>query len=134
MNIQRLAVDPGPNSSWFLLAEFLKRSGEPVCELSVQDPQRGGKTRPDWTRLDPEGLFRQLCQLCQCVVALPQDLSFILKGLARLLNNPLVQTYLPNSSKKIHFDQELLILFWKFCDFNKVSSSHTQGLWEISLS
>ncbi|XP_029382860.1 protein HID1b isoform X2 [Echeneis naucrates] len=48
-----------------------------------------------------------------------EDLSFILKGLARLLNNPLVQTYLPRSTKKIHFHQELLILFWKFCDFNK---------------
>ncbi|XP_036937356.1 protein HID1b isoform X2 [Acanthopagrus latus] len=48
-----------------------------------------------------------------------EDLSFILKGLARLLNNPLVQTYLPHSTKKIQFHQELLILFWKFCDFNK---------------
>uniref|UniRef100_A0A8C4EXK1 HID1 domain containing b n=1 Tax=Dicentrarchus labrax TaxID=13489 RepID=A0A8C4EXK1_DICLA len=48
-----------------------------------------------------------------------EDLSFILKGLARLLNNPLVQTYLPRSTKKIQFQQELLILFWKFCDFNK---------------
>ncbi|KAM7370382.1 hypothetical protein PAMP_009935 [Pampus punctatissimus] len=48
-----------------------------------------------------------------------EDLNFILKGLARLLNNPLVQTYLPRSTKRIHFYQELLILFWKFCDFNK---------------
>lgn len=55
-----------------------------------------------------------------CVLFVCQDLSFILKGLARLLNNPLVQTYLPHSTKKIQFNQELLILFWKFCDFNKV--------------
>ncbi|XP_061613141.1 protein HID1-like isoform X3 [Phyllopteryx taeniolatus] len=48
-----------------------------------------------------------------------EDLSFILKGLSRLLNNPLVQTYLPNSAKKISFHQEILILFWKLCDFNK---------------
>ncbi|XP_034563422.1 protein HID1-like [Notolabrus celidotus] len=48
-----------------------------------------------------------------------EDLSFILKGLGRLLNNPLLQTYLPRSTKKIQFHQELLILFWKFCDFNK---------------
>uniref|UniRef100_A0A8C9ZTE2 HID1 domain containing n=1 Tax=Sander lucioperca TaxID=283035 RepID=A0A8C9ZTE2_SANLU len=48
-----------------------------------------------------------------------EDLSFILKGLSRLMNNPLVQTYLPHSNKKIQFHQELLILFWKFCDFNK---------------
>lgn len=51
-----------------------------------------------------------------------QDLGFILKGLTQLLNNPLVQTYLPHSTKKIQFHQELLILFWKFCDINKVRS------------
>jgi len=43
-----------------------------------------------------------------------------LKGFCRLLNNPLLQTYLPGSAKKIEFYQELLILFWKFCDRNKV--------------
>ncbi|KAJ8377676.1 hypothetical protein AAFF_G00255210 [Aldrovandia affinis] len=48
-----------------------------------------------------------------------EDLCFILKGLARLLTNPLSQTYLPNSTKKIHFHQELLVLFWKLCDVNK---------------
>ncbi|XP_068162227.1 protein HID1-like [Antennarius striatus] len=48
-----------------------------------------------------------------------EDLNFILKGLARLLNNPLTQTYLPHSTKKIQFHQELLILFWKSCDINK---------------
>lgn len=49
-----------------------------------------------------------------------QDFQFILKGTARLLSNPLLQTYLPNSTKKIQFHQELLVLFWKLCDFNKV--------------
>ncbi|XP_051927731.1 protein HID1b isoform X2 [Hippocampus zosterae] len=48
-----------------------------------------------------------------------EDLSFILKGVSRLLNNPLAQTYLPNSTKKITFHQELFVLFWKLCDFNK---------------
>lgn len=48
-----------------------------------------------------------------------EDFQFILKGLARLLLNPLSQTYLPNSTKKIQFHQELLVLFWKLCDFNK---------------
>uniref|UniRef100_A0A8C8BXL7 HID1 domain containing b n=1 Tax=Oncorhynchus tshawytscha TaxID=74940 RepID=A0A8C8BXL7_ONCTS len=48
-----------------------------------------------------------------------EDFSFILKGLARLMTNPLIQTYLPNSTKKIQFHQELLVLFWKLCDFNK---------------
>lgn len=52
-----------------------------------------------------------------------QDFDFILKGLARLLTNPLTQTYLPNSTKKIQFHQELLVLFWKLCDFNKVRNS-----------
>lgn len=49
-----------------------------------------------------------------------QDFQFTLKGIARLLSNPLLQTYLPNSTKKIQFHQELLVLFWKLCDFNKV--------------
>uniref|UniRef100_A0A1I8GD64 HID1 protein n=1 Tax=Macrostomum lignano TaxID=282301 RepID=A0A1I8GD64_9PLAT len=48
-----------------------------------------------------------------------EDFAFILRGIARLLNNPLVQTYLPGSCKRIHFYQELLILFWKMCDINK---------------
>lgn len=48
-----------------------------------------------------------------------EDLSFILKGVAGLLNNPLLQTYLPHSTKKIQFHQELLVLFWKLCDVNK---------------
>lgn len=48
-----------------------------------------------------------------------EDFSFVLKGFTRLLNNPLIQTYLPNSTKKIQFHQELLIFFWKMCDYNK---------------
>ncbi|KAK0150177.1 Protein HID1 [Merluccius polli] len=53
-----------------------------------------------------------------------EDYDFILKGLARLLTNPLTQTYLPNSTKKIQFHQELLVLFWKLCDFNKRRVGH----------
>ena len=49
-----------------------------------------------------------------------EDFSVLLKGFCRLLNNPLIQTYLPGSCKKIGVYQELLILFWKFCDRNKV--------------
>ncbi|XP_041473383.1 protein HID1-like [Lytechinus variegatus] len=48
-----------------------------------------------------------------------EDFHFILKGITRLLNNPLIQTYLPGSTKKIAFHQELLVLFWKMCDHNK---------------
>lgn len=47
----------------------------------------------------------------------------MLKGMTQLLNNPLIQTYLPHSTKKIQFHQELLLLFWKLCDINKVRSS-----------
>ncbi|XP_015752844.1 PREDICTED: protein HID1-like [Acropora digitifera] len=47
------------------------------------------------------------------------DFYFILHGIANLLNNPLIQTYLPNSCKKVSFHQELLVLFWKMCDQNK---------------
>lgn len=47
------------------------------------------------------------------------DFHFVLKGITRLLNNPLTQTYLPNSTKKVHFHQELLVFFWKLCDYNK---------------
>lgn len=47
------------------------------------------------------------------------DFAFLLKGFTRLLNNPLQQSYLPNSIKKIKFHQELLVLFWKICDYNK---------------
>lgn len=57
-----------------------------------------------------------------------QDFQFILKGIARLLSNPLLQTYLPNSTKKIQFHQELLVLFWKLCDFNKVGRPPGPGL------
>ncbi|GAB6030879.1 cell wall bioproteinsis protein [Chamberlinius hualienensis] len=47
------------------------------------------------------------------------DFHFILRGFTKLLNNPLIQTYLPNSTKKIQFHQELLVFFWKLCDYNK---------------
>jgi hypothetical protein len=48
-----------------------------------------------------------------------EDFQFILKGITRLLNNPLVQSYLPNSTKRLHCHQELLVFFWKICDYNK---------------
>jgi len=48
-----------------------------------------------------------------------EDFHFILRGITHLLQNPLIQTYLPNSCKRIGFHQELLVLFWKLCDLNK---------------
>lgn len=48
-----------------------------------------------------------------------EDFHFCLRGITRLLNNPLVQSYLPNSTKRLHCHQELLVFFWKICDYNK---------------
>ncbi|VDM64350.1 unnamed protein product [Angiostrongylus costaricensis] len=48
-----------------------------------------------------------------------EDFDFMLKGITRLLSNPLLSTYLPNSAKKINFHQELLVLLWKFCEYNQ---------------
>ncbi|XP_076809489.1 protein HID1-like [Clavelina lepadiformis] len=48
-----------------------------------------------------------------------EDFAFILGGICRLLNNPLQQTYLPGSVKRVNFHQELLVMFWKLCDANK---------------
>uniref|UniRef100_A0A0N4ZBJ9 Protein HID1 n=1 Tax=Parastrongyloides trichosuri TaxID=131310 RepID=A0A0N4ZBJ9_PARTI len=47
------------------------------------------------------------------------DFAFMLKGITTLLNNPLQTTYLPNSSKKVSFYQELLVLLWKCCEYNQ---------------
>lgn len=48
-----------------------------------------------------------------------EDFAFVLRGISRLLNNPLAQSYLPNSTKRLHCHQELLVFFWKLCDYNK---------------
>lgn len=53
-------------------------------------------------------------------------MSFFSKTPSYLSFHPLLQTYLPNSTKKIQFHQELLVLFWKLCDFNKVSRLQAQ--------
>ncbi|WKY11124.1 hypothetical protein Q1695_003012 [Nippostrongylus brasiliensis] len=48
-----------------------------------------------------------------------EDFDFMLKGITRLLSNPLQSTYLPNSAKKVNFHQELLVLLWKCCEYNQ---------------
>ena len=48
-----------------------------------------------------------------------QDLELIASGLTKLLCNPLRQTYLPHSIKKIYFSQELYIIFWKLFELNQ---------------
>uniref|UniRef100_A0A7E4VQW4 Protein HID1 n=1 Tax=Panagrellus redivivus TaxID=6233 RepID=A0A7E4VQW4_PANRE len=47
------------------------------------------------------------------------DFEFMLRGMTRLLNNPLQSSYLPNSTKKVTFHQELLIFLWKCCEHNQ---------------
>ncbi|KAJ8013503.1 hypothetical protein DPEC_G00030460 [Dallia pectoralis] len=79
------------------------------------DLSNSASTTDDHEPAGPENLFVNYLSR----IHRDEDFSFILKGMARLLTNPLVQTYLPNSTKKIQFHQELLVLFWKLCDFNK---------------
>ncbi|XP_053309020.1 protein HID1 [Spea bombifrons] len=108
-------------------------SREPLVEVSAQllivtldsDPSANSGPSMDGTTtstamdegesLAPDNLFVNYLSR----IHREEDFQFILKGLARLLLNPLTQTYLPNSTKKIQFHQELLVLFWKLCDFNK---------------
>ena len=52
-------------------------------------------------------------------------LQFILNGFVKLLGQPLASTYLPSAARRLQFHQELLILFWRFCDLNKKFLYHT---------
>lgn len=77
---------------------------------------RGGHIRGQKLRGGKQ-LRRQFVH--QLFVAHSLRRNFCLKGITRLLNNPLVQSYLPNSTKRLHCHQELLVFFWKICDYNK---------------
>ncbi|XP_062330142.1 protein HID1-like isoform X1 [Osmerus eperlanus] len=88
---------------------------EATVALPDVDPSDSPSTMEEQEPVGPDNLFVNYLSR----IHREEDFSFILKGLARLLTNPLVQTYLPNSTKKIQFHQELLVLFWKLCDFNK---------------
>uniref|UniRef100_A0A3P8R612 HID1 domain containing b n=1 Tax=Astatotilapia calliptera TaxID=8154 RepID=A0A3P8R612_ASTCA len=81
----------------------------------IPHPPTVTKTLDGFISTGPENLFVNYLSR----IHREEDFDFVLKGLARLLTNPLTQTYLPNSTKKIQFHQELLVLFWKLCDFNK---------------
>ncbi|CCD72276.1 Protein HID1 [Caenorhabditis elegans] len=50
-----------------------------------------------------------------------EDFDFMLKGITRLLSNPIhsSSSYLPNSTKRVNFHQELLVLLWKCCEINQ---------------
>ncbi|KAF5306255.1 hypothetical protein FQA39_LY08953 [Lamprigera yunnana] len=96
---------------------------EPLVEAALQilivtldhDTNSGTSTSDSEENPTPDNLFINYLSR----IHRDEDFHFILRGVTRLLNNPLVQTYLPNSTKKVYFHQELLIFFWKMCDYNK---------------
>eukprot|EP00501_MAST-03F_sp_TOSAG23-6_P000215 GSMAST32.ASY1.ANO1.218.1 assembled CDS len=62
------------------------------------------------------------------------DMHFIYNGIATLLNNvhESVNTYLPNSTKKIECHQEILTLLWKLLDCNSVFLTYILQFEDIS--
>lgn len=99
-----------------VLIVTLEHEGRTAASSALQalDPTNGNATEPQEPS-GPENLFVNYLSR----IHREEDFSFILKGVSSLLNNPLLQTYLPHSTKKIQFHQELLVLFWKLCDINK---------------
>ncbi|XP_026285011.1 protein HID1 isoform X2 [Frankliniella occidentalis] len=97
-------------------------SMEPLVDVALQilivtlDHDTSGVLREsDEQPLVPDNLFINYLSR----IHRDEDFQFVLRGFCRLLNNPLMQTYLPNSTKKVQFHQELLVFFWKMCDYNK---------------
>uniref|UniRef100_A0A668AY30 HID1 domain containing n=1 Tax=Myripristis murdjan TaxID=586833 RepID=A0A668AY30_9TELE len=113
------AYDPvgyGIPYNHLLFADYREQLVEQAVQiLIVALEHEGGLTVDGCSPTGPENLFVNYLSR----IHREEDYDFVLKGLARLLTNPLTQTYLPNSTKKIQFHQELLVLFWKLCDFNK---------------
>ncbi|XP_048846913.1 protein HID1-like isoform X2 [Brienomyrus brachyistius] len=97
-----------------LIVTLEHQYGVPAESPSTERPRTPSSTSDEEPE-GPENLFVNYLSR----IHREEDYEFVLKGLARLLTNPLTQTYLPNSTKKIQFHQELLVLFWKLCDFNK---------------
>ncbi|MBN3307618.1 HID1 protein, partial [Amia calva] len=98
-----------------ILIVTLEHEGSPAASSPHTDSPPATATLDDQDPVGPDNLFVNYLSR----IHREEDFHFILKGVARLLTNPLIQTYLPNSTKKIQFHQELLVLFWKLCDFNK---------------
>ncbi|CAH0715264.1 unnamed protein product, partial [Brenthis ino] len=94
---------------------------EPLVEVALQvlivtlDHDTSNAINEDSDERLPDNLFINYLSR----IHRDEDFQFALRGVTRLLNNPLQQTYLPNSSKKVALHQELLVLFWKMCDYNK---------------
>ncbi|XP_029652180.2 protein HID1 [Octopus sinensis] len=99
-----------------VLCVTLENDSDPNRNVSVDGTSAGSTAMEQNTDVGgPDNLFLNYLSR----IHREEDFSFILKGLTRLLNNPLMQTYLPGSCKKVHFYQEMLVLFWKMCDINK---------------
>ncbi|XP_005801514.1 protein HID1-like [Xiphophorus maculatus] len=121
------AYDPvgyGIPYNHLLFADYREQLVEQAVQILIVTLEHdGGVPRPaassssieELENAGPENLFVNYLSR----IHREEDFDFVLKGLARLLTNPLAQTYLPHSTKKIQFHQELLVLFWKLCDFNK---------------
>ncbi|KAJ0176400.1 hypothetical protein K1T71_007579 [Dendrolimus kikuchii] len=94
---------------------------EPLVEVALQilivtlDHDTSNVVNEDSDESLPDNLFINYLSR----IHRDEDFQFALRGVTRLLNNPLAQTYLPNSAKKVNLHQELLVLFWKMCDYNK---------------
>ncbi|CAG9561628.1 unnamed protein product [Danaus chrysippus] len=94
---------------------------EPLVEVALQvlivtlDHDTSNVVNEDSDERLPDNLFINYLSR----IHRDEDFQFALRGVTRLLNNPLQQTYLPNSNKKVALHQELLVLFWKMCDYNK---------------
>ncbi|XP_077974353.1 protein HID1-like [Styela clava] len=86
---------------------------EQVMSMTEEDPNATPHASP--THADSDNLFVNYLSR----IHRDEDFGLILRGVSRLLNNPLQQTYLPGSAKRIGFHQELLVFFWKLCDINK---------------
>lgn len=57
----------------------------------------------------------------------PTDYDFIFNGVLRILNNPVTasNTYLPNSTKSVSCEQEMLTVFWQLIQLCRPFLSHT---------
>ncbi|XP_053609587.1 protein HID1 [Plodia interpunctella] len=94
---------------------------EPLVEVSLQilivtlDHDTSNTVNAETDESLPDNLFINYLSR----IHRDEDFQLLLRGVTRLLNNPLQQTYLPNSAKKVGLHQELLVLLWKMCDYNK---------------
>ncbi|KAK6029454.1 hypothetical protein OSTOST_04438 [Ostertagia ostertagi] len=104
--------------SYFVQDSLLEASREPLVEVALQVLivclDKDNQPQADETGYSDNYFINYLGRIHR-----EEDFDFMLKGMTRLLSNPLQSTYLPNSAKKINFHQELLVLLWKCCEYNQ---------------